>query len=102
MSTLDPVLIVVIVSAVVLLSLPAMFVFLAYHTHKQRRGWKEEHDRAVRSLDREMRRSRERDQARALRGEKEDDRDGHSDGQQEGGQGARHDGRPAVHQDLSG
>lgn len=97
MSTLDPVLIVVIVSAVVLLSLPAMFVFLAYHTHKQRRGWKEEHDRAVRSLDREMRRSRERDQARALGGEKEDDRDG----QHQGGQGARYDGRPAVHQALS-
>ncbi|ROW14781.1 hypothetical protein VPNG_03754 [Cytospora leucostoma] len=102
MAMVDPVLIVVIVSAVVLLSLPTMFIFLAYHTHKQRKGWKEEHDRAVRSLDREMRRSRERDQMHALRDKKKGNGNGHGndrDGQQ-GGRRARYDDRPAVHQDL--
>lgn len=53
-----PVLVVVIASAVVLISLPAMFIFLAYHTHRAQMGWKEEHDRAVRSIEQEMRRSR--------------------------------------------
>ncbi|ROV97600.1 hypothetical protein VSDG_04554 [Cytospora chrysosperma] len=59
MATLSPILIVVIAASAVLLSLPAMFLVLAWHTHRQRVGWKEEHDRAVESIDQERQSSRE-------------------------------------------
>lgn len=59
MKPLSPILIVVIAASAVLLSLPAMFLVLAWHTHRQRAGWKEEHDRAVESIDQERQSSRE-------------------------------------------
>lgn len=53
-----PVLIVVIASVVVLSALPALYLFLAYHTHREREGWKTDHDRALEKIEHEVRRSR--------------------------------------------
>lgn len=48
-----PVLIVVITSVVVLCTLPAIYVFLAYHTHKERQRWKVDYDKAVKIIEAE-------------------------------------------------
>lgn len=46
-----PVLIVVIASLVVLCTLPAIYIFLAYHTHKERQRWKVDYDKAVKRIE---------------------------------------------------
>lgn len=48
-----PVLIVVITSVVVLCTLPAIYIFLAFHTHKERQRWKVDYDRAVKRIEAE-------------------------------------------------
>ncbi|KAL1846880.1 hypothetical protein Daus18300_014104 [Diaporthe australafricana] len=53
-----PVLIVVVASGVVLCILPAIYIFLAYHTHRERQSWKADHDRALDKVEHEVRRNR--------------------------------------------
>lgn len=51
-----PVLIVIIASCVVLCALPAIYIFLAYQTYKERQRWKADHDTALEKLEAEARR----------------------------------------------
>jgi hypothetical protein len=46
-----PVLIVLIASVVVLLTLPAAYLFLAYHTHRERDKWRTDYDRQVKNIE---------------------------------------------------
>lgn len=48
-----PVLIVIIASVVVLCTLPALYIFLAYHTYRERQRWKVDHDVAVEKMEAE-------------------------------------------------
>lgn len=50
-----PVLIVVIASVVVLCTLPAVYLFLAYYTYRERQRWKLDHDRALEKMELEGR-----------------------------------------------
>lgn len=50
-------LIVIIASAVVLCALPAFYIFLAYHTYKERQRWKVDHDMAIEKMEAEGRRT---------------------------------------------
>ncbi|KAG6363235.1 hypothetical protein INS49_008331 [Diaporthe citri] len=52
-----PVLIVIIASVVVLCTLPALYVFLAYHTYRERQRWKVDHDMALDKMEAEGRRN---------------------------------------------
>jgi len=52
-----PVLIVVIASVVVLCTLPAIYIFLACHTHKERKRWKVAYDKQVKNIEAEEQRN---------------------------------------------
>lgn len=52
-----PVLIVICASAAVLCTLPAIYLFLAYHTYKERKGWRVDYDKAVKRLEAEQQRN---------------------------------------------
>ena len=49
------IIVVVAAAAIVLLSLPVMFLFLAYHTHKEHIRWREEHSMAVKTIEENQR-----------------------------------------------
>lgn len=50
-----PVLIVIIASVVVLCALPALYIYLAYHTYRERQRWKVDHDAALEKMEAEVR-----------------------------------------------
>lgn len=52
-----PVLIVIIASVVVLCALPALYIFLAYHTYRERQRWKLDYDAALEKMEAEGRRN---------------------------------------------
>lgn len=54
-----PVLIVIIASCVVLCALPAIYIFLAYQTYKERQRWKVDHNTALEKLEAEARRGQQ-------------------------------------------